>query len=88
MRAGGFEPEDYESDPVEVWPENWPVVQLFDRLGTQWRVGLSGPTGLDYDTLFALIDRSGYTGAAWWQMFDDICVMERAALETMSESND
>lgn len=83
MRAMGFEPEDFEGDEVEVWPENWPAVQLFGRLGTQWQVSVSGPSGLQYPVLFDLLDRSGYTGPEWWAMFDDIQLMERAALDAM-----
>lgn len=39
--------------------------------------------GLNYASLFELIDRKGYAGEAWWQMFDDIRTLEGAALEAM-----
>lgn len=85
MRAAGFEPEDYESDPFEVWPENWPIAKLFGRLLTQWRAGAKGAIGLDYSIVFDLLDRSGYTETAWWQALDDLQEMERAALNAMRE---
>jgi hypothetical protein len=47
MRAAGFEPEDYEGDVIEVWPENLPALQMFQRIGTRWVVaGMGGVTGL------------------------------------------
>lgn len=68
---------------VEVWPDNWPVIELVSLCGTQWRVGNAGPTGLIYESLFALMDRKGLTGDAWWQMFDDVRVVENEALEAL-----
>ena len=35
----------------DVWEENWPIVQMFLRIQTQWRVSMSGPVGLDYASL-------------------------------------
>jgi len=52
-------------------------------LGSQWRTGFSGATGLDYAPLFQLLDRKGLTGDAWWAMFDDIRTMESEALSAM-----
>lgn len=66
-----------------MWPENWPVIQLFRQMATQWRVSASGPTGLDYQTLFAVMDRQGLTGDEWKQMFEDIRVCEASALDEM-----
>lgn len=34
-----------------VWEENWQIVEMFLRMQTQWRIGFSGPTGLDYAPL-------------------------------------
>ena len=68
---------------VEVWPENWPVLQLFWRLDTQWRVGMNGPAGLAYEAVYPLLDRLHPSEKEWWQALDDIQHMERIALETM-----
>jgi len=54
-------------------------------MGTQWRIAMSGPTGLNYQPLFELLDRKGYQGADWWQIFEDIRALEQAALECMSD---
>jgi hypothetical protein len=85
MRAAGYEPEDFEGDAVEVWPENWPAFQLFARLGTQWTVGFRGREGLRYEALFPLMDRMGLSADEWDQMFSDIRHLESCALEKMRE---
>lgn len=54
-------------------------------MGTQWRVGFSGPTGLDYNVLFRLLDEAGLSGQQWREMFEDIQVLEVHALKTISE---
>lgn len=38
----------------EVWPENWPAVELFMRCQTQWRTGPAGLLGLDYGAVLAM----------------------------------
>lgn len=57
------------------------------QLRTQWRVGFNGATGLDYEVLFALLDRRGYAGDEWERMFEDIRLMEREALAAMRDDN-
>ncbi len=90
MRAAGFEPEDYETDPVEVWPENWQSWSLFVQVSTQWRsAGMGGYIGLDYGPLFTLMDRHGLQGHEWHHTFEDIRVIESTALEQMkAQTND
>ena len=80
LAAFGFTPDLFESDPVEVWPCHWQAVTLFIQLGTQWRVGVNGYTGLDYTALFALCERKGISGDAFDELFDDIRTLEATAL--------
>lgn len=80
MAAAGFEPEDFEGECFEVWPENWPAFDVFAQLDTQWRTGMNGPTGLDYAALYPLLDRIGLADPDWRQMFDDVRTLESAAL--------
>lgn len=40
--------------PFQVWPENWPAVELFLRCQTQWRLGPYGRVGLDYPAVLAM----------------------------------
>lgn len=81
-------PEDFGDDAVEVWPENWPVVQLFIRVATQWRHGFHGPTGLDYTPMLRLMDRMGLDDSEYDQMIDDIRTLEAAALEEFARQRD
>lgn len=72
-------------DCVEVWPENWQSFDLFVSVGTQWRIGMAGPTGLDYSALYPLLDR--LPADEWQSTFDDVRIMERAALDAMHEKD-
>ena len=67
---------------VEVWPENWPAVSVFLRVSTQWRIGMNGPSGLDYNVLPLFLDMTAEDSA---DTLDDIATLERAALEAMHE---
>jgi hypothetical protein len=89
LKALDFEPEDYDDDAFEVWPENWPAFQIFTELQTQWRVGLNGRTGLDYCAVFRVLDETpGLTPQQRRQHYDDIRVMELAALAQLNKPAD
>lgn len=79
-----FDIADYGLDHVELWPENWPAWRLFCDLSTQWRVGPSGATGLDYGPLFRLLDGQDLTPADWQDRFADVRALEAAAMHAMS----
>lgn len=79
-----FSAADYALPDVEVWPENWPAFELFADMRTQWRVGINGRTGLDYQTLFVLMDFHEVPRDERRQMLDDIQTMEAAALVQMA----
>lgn len=84
--AAGYEVSDYEIDDVEIWPENWPAFLLFTSLQTQWNVGgMGGRTGLRYEALYPLLDRQAEDRDKWQQLFDDVQVMEYAALAQMAD---
>lgn len=70
----------------EVFAENWQAVTLFVMLSTQWRVGFSGRFGLDYsaiETVFRL-----YKTTNRKRVFEDLRVMEKAALEFFHEEQE
>ena len=69
-----------------MWPENWPAFSLFRRLQTQWQVGMNGRTGLRYEALYPLLDRLTDSQEQWAQMFDDVRVLEYAALDQMADN--
>ena len=87
MRAAGYEPEDFEGEEFEVWPENWRVFVLFSRLQTQWSVGgMGGATGLRYEAVYPLLDREAQGAEDWQQLFDDLQTLEGTALKQMSDN--
>ena len=83
MAAAGFVPADFETEPVEVWPENWPAWSLFCEVSGQWRQAMAGPTALDYTPLFHRMDRLGLSPDEWDARFADIRHIEAAALQQM-----
>lgn len=82
LTAIGLTADDFEADDsVEVWPDNVAAVNLLIRMGTQWRVGMAGLIGLDYSALPAVLRLSGAPRSDWTGLFDDLQVLEGAALE-------
>lgn len=61
---------------------------LFSRLQTQWHVGMGGATGLRYEALYPLLDREAATAKEWGELFEDVQVLEMAALKQMSDNRD
>lgn len=70
---------------IEIWPEHVQAFNLFQGLGTQWRVGMGGPTGLDYFVAYHRMDRMGLTQEEYNQLDRDLQIMEAAALEVISQ---
>ena len=66
-------PQDFE-----VWPENWPAVELFLRCQTQWRISINGRAGLDYSALLAM--GSLYQIDNLSQVVEDVQVIEAEIL--------
>lgn len=83
--AFGLSRADFDHEVVEVWPENWQAFALFCALRTQWRVGMAGPTGLDYNTLYHKLDRMRLEPDEYDELESDIQVMEYSALVAMNE---
>lgn len=76
----GLTPEDVATEIVEVWPENWPAYLVFAAMSTQWRIGFSGPTGLDYSALPFVMRMKRIPRDDWDDLFNQIYIMESAAL--------
>lgn len=70
-------------DEFQVWPENWPVWELYRRVATQWRYSWSGPTGLDYSAVYPLIDRLNLSRKDWDLMLHDLQAVEVAARDAL-----
>ena len=73
-------------DNVEIWPDNWPVFRLFNALGTQWRTGAGGATGLDYAVVREVASLIGIKKRQIPELFPDLQVMEAEALAVMAEA--
>lgn len=78
--------EEIPEDIIEVWEINWPTFRLFNALGTQWRVGMSGATGMDYNVIPMVAKSLGINNKDLNAMFPDLQVMENEALITMREN--
>jgi hypothetical protein len=62
----------------EVWPENWPAVELFMRCQTQWRTDNGYRTGLIYSELIAI--GSLYSVENLGRVVEDVQVIEAEIL--------
>ena len=75
--------EEASGPTVGVWPDNLTAVNVFIAMGTQWRTGAAGATGLDYAALPAVLQMTGVARREWPAIFDALRVMEETALECM-----
>lgn len=76
------EPDD---QVYHLWPENLPAWNCWQGIQTQWRTGMSGPTGLDYQGVSAFLDRQGLEPDEAREVFWLLQVCERVTLEVWSE---
>jgi len=87
LAAWGLEPEDFAAespvDGVEVWKPNWAAVAVFRDLETQWRIGMAGPSGLDYAAIEPTLRLNSIKRADWPDLFRCIRILEREALDVM-----
>ncbi len=81
----GLKPDDFPVAVIELWPENVTPKVVFEAMGSQWRIGFSGPTGLDYGALAGVMRLLGVPGDAEIDVFDGVRVMESAALRMMNK---
>ncbi|MBM6442408.1 DUF1799 domain-containing protein [Pseudomonas sp. MIL9] len=86
MAKLGLTLADIAEDDVEIWPDNWPVFRLFNALGTQWRAGPGGATGLDYSVVREVAILIGIKKRQIHELFPDLQVMEAEALAVMAEA--
>lgn len=65
--------------PLPILPDVWPSLQIFIDMGTQWRVGINGAIGLDYNVLPMLFDLHEVTNRR--RTLGDLRKLEGIALE-------
>lgn len=73
--------ESMQEQDFELWPENVEFVSLFMKLRTQWRVGPTGITGLDYTGVLSVLTFLGIKPEP--ELFGHLQTMESAALEAL-----
>lgn len=79
----GLTPEDFESDAVGVWPENWPIYILFCEVSTQWLMGPNGPSGLNHTVALARLERMKLSDDDYEFVYQGFRTMEIAALQAI-----
>ncbi|MFK3941855.1 DUF1799 domain-containing protein [Pseudomonas monteilii] len=77
---------DVPEEEVEVWPDAWPALRLFEALGTQWRTGQGGASGLDYTAVPATASMLGIKRRDLIDIFPDLRVFEVEALTIINEA--
>lgn len=79
------EPHSQPREVFHLWPEHVEAVVLWSRVQSQWRHGMAGPTGLDYAGVRASPAFRRLPRKDRERVFEDVCVMESAALEVFCE---
>jgi hypothetical protein len=87
LAAFGMVPEDVSGEITDIWPENYLAFQIFEAMGTQWRVGPGGAVGLDYNALPVVMRLRKITPSQRAEIFDDLRIMEDEALIVMHEDS-
>lgn len=80
--ALGIVMPEQPSENFEVWEENWPVVEMFMRVQTQWRTTMNGVLGLDYGALAWMFMM--YEVQDQRALLEDLQIMEAAAMLTIN----
>lgn len=83
MAGTGFKLKHFPAPQVDIWPDNWPAIQLYTQFSTQWRVGMAGATGLDMNVFLHALDRRGLSPEDYDDFLGCLRVIEGAALEAM-----
>lgn len=76
-------------DLCYLWPDNVDTFNTWQQLQTQWRVGMSGATGLDYTAVVAYLrDVAGIKKKDLPERFAEIRAMEVATLNEWAKLQD
>lgn len=83
--AVGLTLEEASGPPIEVWPDTERSILVFDALGSQWiYAGMGGvPTGIVYGSVEPVLRVLRVPAEDWSLVFEDIRVLEAAALQEM-----
>lgn len=90
MSAWGLSESDFsdqlnETFEIFVWLENERAFNVFCFMDTQWRSGMNGVEGLDYNVLYRHLDRMKLSDDEYEQLFSDVRVMEYTHLSELNK---
>ena len=75
---------------MEVWPENWLVIELLQRAQWQWVSGMvTARVGIEQAAAWAMIDRhpdAPDDQAGRWEVFDLLLIAAGEALAVWNDS--
>ncbi len=78
-----------DDNDFHVFEENWLAVTSFCTLATQWKLLLGAAdvlyVGLDYGAVETVFRLEQVPAGEWRSLFQDLRVMERAALPLLNE---
>lgn len=70
----------------EIWQENLESFSVFQALTTQWRISDMGYFfGLSYPAVESVLNMMGFNRKRNMEIFEDIRIMENAALEVLNK---
>lgn len=85
--AAGLRIELPPEPDTEVWPENWPVMEVAVRMSSQLNVGMNGVIGLRYEALPVVLDLLQVPAADRLDVFDGLRVVEAEIVRLISEKH-
>lgn len=79
---------DDVTDEISIYPDNQRAFELFYFMRTQWRIGMAGATGLDYNVLYHKLQRLKLSSEEADDVEWAIQIMESEALDLMNQRDD
>jgi hypothetical protein len=87
LRVVNDEPQDPDGPALLIWPDNRKAFSVYDGMKTQWVSGINGRECLRYEALPTVIKALGFKKSVLQEVFDDLRLMEGAALELFAKQS-
>lgn len=84
MSQFGFSLFDLDTTAVPVWPDNLAAINVLIAVSTQWRIGMSGATGIDYNVLPSVFKMMAIPDSDWPDTFECLRILEAEAMDVMN----
>ncbi|MBD4920667.1 hypothetical protein GUF71_21670 [Xanthomonas citri pv. citri] len=81
----GFTAAHFQREDEEIWPELWPMFEVFFEVNSSWRCGPSGPLCFDKLVVFDVLRHKGITGEDRDDLMRWLSVAETAALGQLAK---